>query len=55
MFVKNKINLVSITASSQMCQGFADEATRQFPKNANVTVPAALVGPGPQKPGLSSL
>jgi aspartate dehydrogenase len=47
--VNNKIDLKSITSPTQIYEGFADEAAREFPKNLNVTVALGLAGIGPEK------
>jgi aspartate dehydrogenase len=47
--VKNKIDLRSFKTPTQIYEGFADEAAREFPKNLNVTVALSLAGIGPEK------
>lgn len=47
--VRNKIDLKSFTRPTQIYEGFADEAAREFPKNLNVTVALSLAGIGPEK------
>ncbi len=47
--LKNKIDLKSIASPTQIYEGFADEAAREFPKNLNVTVALSLAGIGPEK------
>ncbi len=46
---RNKIDLKSITHRTQIYEGFADEAAREFPKNLNVAVALGLAGIGPEK------
>lgn len=47
--VRNKIDLKSITCPTQIYEGFAEEAAREFPKNLNVAVALSLAGIGPEK------
>jgi aspartate dehydrogenase len=47
--VKNRIDLRSISKPTQIFEGFADEAAREFPKNMNVTVALGLAGIGPER------
>jgi aspartate dehydrogenase len=47
--VRKKIDLNSITCRTQIYEGFADEAAREFPKNLNVAVALSLAGIGPEK------
>lgn len=47
--VRKKIDLKSITCRTQIYDGFADEAAREFPKNVNVAVALSLAGIGPEK------
>lgn len=47
--VKKGIDLKSITTATQIFEGFADEAAREFPKNVNVAVALSLAGVGPQR------
>ena len=47
--VRNKIDLKSITLATQICDGFADEAAGEFPKNVNVAVILRLAEIGPEK------
>jgi aspartate dehydrogenase len=47
--LRNKIDLKSITCRTQIYDGFADEAAREFPKNLNVAVALSLAGIGPEK------
>ncbi len=47
--VRKKIDLKSITCRTQIYEGFADEAAREFPKNVNVAVALSLAGIGPEK------
>ncbi len=44
--VRNKIDLTSITSPTQIYEGFAVEAAREFPKNVNVAVALSLAGIG---------
>jgi aspartate dehydrogenase len=47
--VRNKIDLKSIASQTQIYEGFANDAAREFPKNTNVTVALSLAGIGPEK------
>lgn len=47
--VRNKIDLKSMACRTQIYDGFADEAAREFPKNLNVAVALSLAGIGPEK------
>ena len=47
--VREQIDLDSITSQTQIYDGYADEAAREFPKNMNVTVAVSLAGIGPEK------
>jgi aspartate dehydrogenase len=47
--VKKGIDLKSITTATQIYEGFADEAAREFPKNVNVAVALSLAGIGPER------
>jgi aspartate dehydrogenase len=46
---RKKIDLKAITCPTQIYEGFADEAAREFPKNVNVAVALSLAGIGPEK------
>jgi aspartate dehydrogenase len=47
--VKNNIDLKSMSKPTQIFEGFADDAAREFPKNMNVTVALGLAGIGPER------
>lgn len=47
--VRKNIDLKSMTKPTQIYEGFADEAAREFPKNLNVTIALSLAGIGPEK------
>lgn len=50
--IRNRIDLKSITCRTQIFEGYADEAAREFPKNLNVAVALGLAGIGPERTGV---
>ena len=47
--IRKNIDLKSFTTPTQIYEGFADEAAREFPRNLNVVVTLSLAGTGPEK------